>query len=485
MKFLTKSTSLLFIISSVFAQNSIPLRKCKDIENYLGENYKTIVNTCTDNANGNVEELVFNDNCLSDENIDNILSSSIKTLGYNRKIGCPVNKRALDFFAELPNIEEIEVYGVYEPIDFKVDAVPRKLKIMELRGIALTANNLKEVAKVKTLEEIILSSVESEGVQIDSLKDLPNLKKLTIPEYGVDATSLSKLKNIKHLEYYGKTEDAAIKAISEMSSLEFIYIVDSFVDNLNLEPLKKLNKLNELFLLCPAGKRVHKHFSIKENSLSVLENVNKLTISGFNLSQKNIDEISKLNKLSELIFSSCDYNQNSIVYDSLSNLKNLISITFYGHYGLSDPLVNIPDFVYSLSQLKSLTFNYNEMTTIPEKLLNLKGLEHLDLSHNNIAEIPEFLNNLSSLQYIDLSNNANLKGKTLTNKNLIICKYGKNVCKTKEMSCLSEELESCSIEVNKTTVKKTRTKKTTKKISTKKTKKTTIKKTTRGNIRGY
>jgi len=438
MKFLTKSTSLLFVISSVFAQNSISSRNCKDIENYFGENYKTYVTTCTDNAKGNVEELVFNDNCLSDENINNILSPSIKTLGYNRKSGCPVNKRALNFFAELPNLEEIEVYGVYEPIDFKVDTVPKKLKIMELRGIALTADNLKEVAKIKTLEEIIFSSVENEGVPIDSLSNLPNLKKLTIPEYGVDATSLSKLKNIKHLEFYGRTEDAAIKAISEMSALEFIYIVDSFVDNLNLDPLKKLNKLNELFILCPAGKRVHKHFSIKENSFGVLKNLKRLTISGFNLSQQNIVEISQLNNLNELNFSSCDYNQNTIVYDSLSNLKNLNSITFYGHYGLSDPLIDIPDFVYSLTQLKSLTFNYNEMTTIPEKLLNIKGLEHLDLNNNNIAEIPEFLNSLSNLQYIDLSNNANLKGKTLTNKNLIVCKYGKNVCKTKEMSCISE-----------------------------------------------
>jgi len=59
MKFSTKIT-ILSLISSVLAKDSIPSRSCEEIESYFNEinlNYGDFVRSCTEDADGNVESM--------------------------------------------------------------------------------------------------------------------------------------------------------------------------------------------------------------------------------------------------------------------------------------------------------------------------------------------------------------------------------------------------------------------------------------------
>ena len=73
---------------------------------------------------------------------------------------------------------------------------------------------------------------------------------------------------------------------------------------------------------------------------------------------------------------------------------------------LSDNQISeIPEAIANLTQLKSLALSDNQISEIPEAIANLTQLRELALSDNQISEIPKALANLTQLQYLNLLSN--------------------------------------------------------------------------------
>jgi len=178
--------------------------------------------------------------------------------------------------------------------------------------------------------------------------------------------------------------------------------------------------------------------------------------------QALLNAISELTELQELYLNHFDFKPD-LKYDILKNLKNIQVLKFQNVY--NNPLNEIPDVIFDLTTLKSLSIisedlvsisdkiaklknleklnlSYNELTTIPEALGQLENLKELDLTHNMIeSEIPESLNKLTHLTLVDFSENEKIKGKTLTNESLETCEYSPeatNLCIPKKIKCVEE-----------------------------------------------
>jgi len=157
------------------------------------------------------------------------------------------------------------------------------------------------------------------------------------------------------------------------------------------------------------------------------------------LSQTNINELAELSNLEDLKLNK-DAFPETLDYDPLKKLQNLSSLTINSMDG-QVKFEEIPEFIYSLTNLKNLVVINQNIEIIPKNLSQLTKLEHLDLSNNKIdAELPESLSSISNLKYVDFRGNRNLKGKTLTNEKLESCYYegNYNLCMAKEMECLND-----------------------------------------------
>ena len=183
--------------------------------------------------------------------------------------------------------------------------------------------------------------------------------------------------------------------------------------------------------------------------------------------QAVLDKISELTEIEELTI--LDFNfKPELKYNGFKNLKNIKTLLIKEHDG--NTLSKIPDEFYSLTTLKELTIIEQNITSISDKIANLKNLEKLILASNSITtipkaiaelknlqvlnlddnpidqEIPEFLNDLPNLMEINLDIEK-LKGKTLTNENLVYCYYNfkADLCIAKDMECLKNfKFKTCN-----------------------------------------
>ena len=72
----------------------------------------------------------------------------------------------------------------------------------------------------------------------------------------------------------------------------------------------------------------------------------------------------------------------------------------------NNSLSELPDPLSALTQLRSLDLNFNKLTSLPSWLNNLVHLERLDLSSNSLSELPDPLSALTQLRSLDLSYNG-------------------------------------------------------------------------------
>eukprot|EP00833_Pecoramyces_ruminatium_P001468 jgi/Orpsp1_1/1175500/evm.model.c7180000054105.1 len=114
----------------------------------------------------------------------------------------------------------------------------------------------------------------------------------------------------------------------------------------------------------------------------------------------------------------------------------------------SDIFEEVPEFIYSLTNLKNLTIRNTHITSISDKIVDLKKLEYLDLSDNDLESLPDYLNQLKKLKYLDVYNNRSLKGKSLNNNKLEYCNYFRtDICKDQDVKCFKNyenKIELCS-----------------------------------------
>jgi Leucine-rich repeat (LRR) protein len=68
-------------------------------------------------------------------------------------------------------------------------------------------------------------------------------------------------------------------------------------------------------------------------------------------------------------------------------------------------LKTIPEQIFEIEGLRSLSLEYNKLMKVSNNILNLKSLKTLSLDYNHFKNFPEALINLPSLEFLSLDNN--------------------------------------------------------------------------------
>jgi len=132
--------------------------------------------------------------------------------------------------------------------------------------------------------------------------------------------------------------------------------------------------------------------------ISQLNNLKAIDISSVS---KITEEIKDLNNLEVLVI-----NINQV--DKLKNAK-LISLQELYLYGDGiNKLTEIPNFIFSLTNLERLVIENCSLNSLPKQIDNLNKLCYLNLSSNNLKELPEEIGNLKNLTWLHLSDNKDL-----------------------------------------------------------------------------
>jgi Leucine-rich repeat (LRR) protein len=71
----------------------------------------------------------------------------------------------------------------------------------------------------------------------------------------------------------------------------------------------------------------------------------------------------------------------------------------------NNQITAIPDAIGNLTNLQKLSLRDNKITTIPDAIGRLTNLQFLYLDNNQITEIPDAIDSLTELLKLDLSNN--------------------------------------------------------------------------------
>jgi hypothetical protein len=125
-----------------------------------------------------------------------------------------------------------------------------------------------------------------------------------------------------------------------------------------------------------------------------------LKLENLKLSNQIIDIPDSIGNLINLKKLDLSYNQLVFIPESIGNCVNLTTLDLS-----NNKLIKIPNSIDKLSNLIELDLSYNQLETIPESIGNLINLEELYLCENILEEIPNFIGKLSNLVVLDLSKN--------------------------------------------------------------------------------
>ncbi|HEC39292.1 MAG TPA: leucine-rich repeat domain-containing protein [bacterium] len=98
----------------------------------------------------------------------------------------------------------------------------------------------------------------------------------------------------------------------------------------------------------------------------------------------------------------CDYGK----------IDGIIYLNFDG-WGLE----SIPQEVFELKNLKSLSLEFNQITEIPKDISNLTSLKYLDVDYNQLTVLPEIIGEMRLLKSLGIMYN-NISSLPISIKNL-------------------------------------------------------------------
>lgn len=134
--------------------------------------------------------------------------------------------------------------------------------------------------------------------------------------------------------------------------------------------------------------------------------INQLTpsVSALDLSNKNFSQIPNAvfsqTQLKILLLSS---NQLDSLPKKICKLTNLETL-----YLLSNKLTNLPPEIGQLKSLKSLDLSRNRISTLPPEIGQLENLRSLNLRLNNLQTLPTEIGQLKHLQSLDISSSQRI-----------------------------------------------------------------------------
>lgn len=240
--------------------------------------------------------------------------------------------------------------------------------------------------------------------------------------------SAYKIKYCKDLDVYLNSKNAVLALCSDTNDFKSV-IVET--DNVKQDIVDKINTYNGVLDLVTFEKvsTVQKNLNLKslkakalyfdnkhyngdkkeiyipKNVLKSAKTVTTISLENFNLSQKNLNEITSLTQLKELYLDGITADPD-MDFSKLKNLKNLSTlvlstITQKGDEGDDiEYLDEVPESVCQLKKLNYLCIYRNDITYLPKCLANLKNLERLDIRLNDIKSIPRAIRKMPNLEII-------------------------------------------------------------------------------------
>ncbi|ELP86952.1 PH domain leucine-rich repeat protein phosphatase, putative [Entamoeba invadens IP1] len=378
-------------------------------------------------------------NLILNTNAIQTLPVSFARLTSLRKISFTANK-----FVEIPQQVFSLIHLTY--LNFsqnQITEIPHHISsLTQLKAIYLSVNRIHKVP----IEMSVLTSVT--GIEIDNnfldhfpeafchLKMLVNLNVSCnkIPSFPKEITNLSNLKTLLG-QYLGLTE--LPNYFSALSSLNSIDFENNALTSLNFSSNSlKMLTLNNLTINTLSFANFPKliHLTIKGGTVSevtdlpklnvlLLENVKLNTIKAIpsigdiSLSNNNLKTLPPLNttirslvlrnnKLSSIQMCS-NYTLTKIDLSGNAMIAvPLLPITLRVLCIASNKIIEIPNFVSMLTNLREIDFSYNHITSIPENVISsLTNLERLVCHYNYITILPLSLLILPKLKLLGLNHN--------------------------------------------------------------------------------
>lgn len=147
------------------------------------------------------------------------------------------------------------------------------------------------------------------------------------------------------------------------------------------------------------------NFSQKHSTLDL--NLDSNVADGANLLPKEICLFTHLTFISirtDLVSNTLNSPKKFNLKNLFANISNLPKLLGLAIYRIE--LNEIPDEVFRVKGLRSLTFSNCKINTVSKNIKKLKFLENLDLSSNNIKSLPREINDLESLLELRIEENS-------------------------------------------------------------------------------
>jgi len=411
------------LIPSVISAN-VYKGDCAEIQSIINESKcseEKCLKECIVNSEGKVTTLNIDDIRLTDEDIKRILS--YKTISFlNYQAHCPVQSTCIQkdekfpsVISELTNLKELNyTYNrlyekrkthkrYYTTINSNLLNKLKSLKKLKISYVEISEDNINEISSLTNLTSLNLSNCPMNGLSFSFLKKMKKLNTLNVNNFKESSDVIDHLKSIKKLRNlslsFNSFVQEDIEKISELTDLEELY---RGIDENTVElDFKSLNKLTELNKLTFENYDYTKTLNLNNISFTKFKYLESLNFFYVNITQENINDISKLRHIEALSLENCGLDVN---FSPMKNLKKLRDLYIYDCY---DNLCNydqILSTICSFKKLEKLTVNFI-YGTLPNKFANLKKLEYLDLGYNNFETFPDVFKNFKILQYLNLNGN--------------------------------------------------------------------------------
>jgi Leucine-rich repeat (LRR) protein len=274
------------------------------------------------------------------------------------------------------------------PLLFPYSKLNTTTNLDTIRELSISKVRSKRLPK-EILQCKNLETLELVNTRINRLRKLKSLTKLKeVRVYNNQSPlRLSKNASIKTLVIRGETEKYLPKTFHRFKNLEKLDLAD--------------NRLTQF----PSG--VAKNKSMKElilnnNSITLNEGITPVpSLENLYLNKNKIKTIPPaiggFTNLKKLTF---NFNEIESAANEISKLQKLEELSFY-----NNKLKSIPEGVYQLSSLKAIDLYYNQIERLEPKLSAWKKLDILYLAFNQLISLPEDFSALTSLQELYLHNN--------------------------------------------------------------------------------
>jgi len=396
---------------------------------------------CKTNNNGKVTTLEIDDIKLVEPEIKKILSyNTITTLRYEAH--CPVQGHCIkkeeifpSVIANLTNLVEFKfnynrqyqkrkthrIY--YTTIDSDILNKFKSLKKLELGHITLSQDNLDEIQSLSKIKDLTLNDCPMGELNFEFLKKMKNIKILNVYNIKETIDVTNYLKNLNKLRNLTLTVDSLtqedVNRITELINLEELYLeIQYYETELNFKSLSNLTELSRLVI-----DNSDNDHNINNLSFKNLKNLEYLKLYYVDLTQDNINELSKLKYIEtlhlyccglnvdfspiknlknivELYIKGCDEADNDQILLTICSLKKLEKLEVSGIYG------KIPSQISNLKKLEYLDMTFNGFESLPDSIGSLKNIEYIDLSYNTITEIPKSMGKLKNLVELKMDSNS-------------------------------------------------------------------------------